>query len=90
MVAAWMMFVSGCTIAGLGIRALAAEGDRRPRTPRRGGIGRILMGAGLAADGVPMMVGWSSGVGASVAAAGLLAVFVGAALQLRLRTQDLT
>ncbi|MEE4541995.1 hypothetical protein V2S66_08435 [Streptomyces sp. V4-01] len=86
MVAAWVMFVSGCTIAGLGVRALAAGGDRQPRTPLRGGIGRVLMGAGLAADGVPMIAGWSTAVGASVAAAGLLAVLVGAALQLRLRT----
>jgi hypothetical protein len=87
MVAAWVMFVAGCTIAALGVRALRGGGEDgpRPRAALRGGVGRILMGAGLAADGVPMMAGWSSGVGATVAGAGLVAVLLGVVLQLRTR-----
>lgn len=88
MVAAWVMFVAGCTIAALGVRALRGGGDggSRPRAALRGGVGRILMGAGLAADGVPKIAGWSSGVGFTVAGAGLAAVLLGVVLQLRTRS----
>ncbi|WP_329132001.1 hypothetical protein OG552_11795 [Streptomyces sp. NBC_01476] len=87
MMGAWVMFISGCTIVGLATRSFRAAREPRGAFPRAP-LGQILLGAGLALDGVPRIAGWSPGVDSAVAAAGLLTILAGAALQLRRRAPE--
>ena len=78
---AWIMFISGCTFVGLAAwRLWIREGEPRS-LPWQAGLGQVLIGAGLAFNGVPTIVGWSLRTGSTVAGIDLLVIAVGAALQ---------
>lgn len=54
--------------------------SRSDRQTRLGGWGQLLLGTGLAMDGVPRIAGWSYSINADVAAAGLVCVLLGCGL----------
>lgn len=80
---ALIMVVSGCLIVVTGLLTLTGRRAAYYRRPRAAGWGAVAMGAGLGADGVPRLAGWSSGTGLAVATAGLVLVLLGVVLQLR-------
>jgi cbb3-type cytochrome oxidase subunit 3 len=74
---AWIMVICGCFIAVLGV--LTRNGWRAAQysRPVLAGWGTVAMGGGLAVDGLPRLLGWSSGVGFVWATVGLGLVVLG-------------
>ncbi|SEF90784.1 hypothetical protein SAMN05216223_102439 [Actinacidiphila yanglinensis] len=80
--AAWVMVICGCFIAFLGVLTLNGWRAAQYRSPLVAGGGGVAVGSGLAIDGLPKLLGWSSGVGFALATVGLVLVVLGSAAQL--------
>lgn len=80
--AAWVMVICGCFVAFLGALTLNGPRAARYRNPLVAGGGGIAIGGGLALDGLPKLLGWSSGVGFACATVGLVLVVLGSLAQL--------
>jgi hypothetical protein len=80
---AWIILVSGCFVAAMGTLTLNGWRPAQSRQPRKAGWGVVAMGGGLALDGVPRLVGWSSGVGVVLSTVAMGLVVLGVVLHVR-------
>jgi len=79
---AWIMVVCGCVLAGLGAAALWAGRGPKPLSPQAA-LGQLLLGVGLAADGVPTIASWPARVGFDIAGVSLVTVLLSCVLLIR-------
>ncbi|MFD3451689.1 hypothetical protein ACFWVC_05870 [Streptomyces sp. NPDC058691] len=78
---AWIMLACGCVMAAMGTSTLNGWRAAQYRQHHMAGWGAIVMGGGLALEGVPRLAGWSYRVGADLATVALALVVLGAVLQ---------